>query len=109
MRDIRIFLSAQAGLFGAAALMCWGVIGDARFHSRAAIAETVIAGILILGLLGTFAAPSRSTMVALRDRDGGDWRRRSSTDYALHAAMLGLLVADILRIRRLRIRQRDPR
>jgi len=45
------FLAAEAALFAAASLVHAGVLGHAYGHARAATAEGIIAGVLILGLL----------------------------------------------------------
>lgn len=113
MKTIRVWLAAQAGLFAVAALMHRGAFGAAHVHVRAATAESVIAGILLLGLLATIAVPLRAAVIALVVQILAGIGTgigivmvaigvgpHTPIDYVLHAAMLGLIIAGILHTRR---------
>ncbi len=65
MRTIRIFLIVQIALFAAAALMHFGVIIGGHRHPQARIAETVIAAVLLAGLLWTLIRPASARVVAI--------------------------------------------
>jgi hypothetical protein len=66
MKYIRTFLSIEAGAFGIAALVHAGVVSDGYQHRQAAIAESVIAAVLLLALLASAIThrPSRAMGLA---------------------------------------------
>ena len=113
MSTTRIWLAAQAGLFAGAALMHRGVFGAQHIHSRAATAESVIAGLLLLGLLGIIVVPLRTAVIALVVQVLAGIGTcigivmvaigigpHTPLDIALHAAMLVLIIAGIIHTRR---------
>jgi len=61
----RPFLAAEAAGFAAAALVHAGILARAYEHAKAATAETVIGGVLLLALVGTLAAPRLTRTIAL--------------------------------------------
>ncbi|MGQ0797477.1 MAG: hypothetical protein ACT4OI_06425 [Methanobacteriota archaeon] len=56
---IRIFLIAQAATFLGAAMLHLGLV-EGSMHLRAGIAESVIAPVLLAGLIGTWLRPAAS-------------------------------------------------
>ena len=62
---VRKFLTADVAIFATAALVHAGILLSGLEHSRARIAEGVIAGVLAAGLAATFAAPASSRTIGL--------------------------------------------
>ena len=108
MKPVRVFLGIEAAAFASAALVHGGLVLDGYQHRQAWIAESVIAGVLALGLLVTLASPrlTRSaglgaqgfallgtcvgiTMIAIGVGP------RSVFDVVLHAGFVALLVAGL--------------
>lgn len=65
MAQVRTLLALQALAFLLAALVHAGVLAGGYEHREAMIAESVIAGVLTLGLLATQAAPGRARAIGL--------------------------------------------
>ncbi len=106
---LRWFLVADVLTFAAAALVHAGLLAHGLEHSEARIAESVIAAVLLAGLIGTFVAPGSS-------RAFGLWAQgfallgtivglftiaigvgpRTAFDITLHAGMVALLVAGLV-------------
>ena len=70
MTTMRRFVTAEVAVFGLAALVHAGILVRGYEHRQAAIAETVIAAVLALGLAVSLVAPGWS-------RAAGSARRRS--------------------------------
>lgn len=110
---VRWFLVAEAILFGVASLVHAGVLVSGLEHASARTAEGVIAVVLLLGLIGTVAAPGRTrafglgaqgfallgTLVGLTMIAIGVGPR-TPFDLTLHAAMIALLITGLLRTAR---------
>jgi hypothetical protein len=62
---VRVFLLVEAIAFAAAALVHAGLVTDGHQHRQAMIAESVIAVILMLGLLASITSPPRSREAGL--------------------------------------------
>lgn len=77
IRTVRAFILFEAITFVAAALIHFGMLFDAYRHREAGTAESVIAGVLLVGLGLTWARPP--------------WRRRAAIG-AQAFAILGVLV-----------------
>jgi hypothetical protein len=109
---VRWFLVAEIALFGAAALMHAGILLQGHEHLAARTAETVIALVLLGGLLWSVAAPVQirlagfaaqtfallGTLVGLFTIVIGIGPR-TSVDLILHATMIVLLVAGLFATR----------
>ncbi len=65
MRAIRIFLFVQIALFVFAALTHAGILISGHRHRQAQIAETIIAAVLVAGLLLTVIRPSWARAIAI--------------------------------------------
>jgi hypothetical protein len=112
---VRSFLSLEASVFGAAALIHAGVLVAGYEHAKARTAETVIALALVAGLMATIMAPRSSrgiglaaqsfalagTLVGLLTIAVGVGPR-TALDLTLHAAMVALLVSGLLLVARRR-------
>ena len=108
MRRIRSFLSLEAVVFGAAALVHTGVLVQGYAHREAATAEGVIGLVLLLGLAATVAMPAATrrlglatqgfalagTMVGLFTIVMGVGPQ-TAFDVALHAGMVALLLTGL--------------
>jgi hypothetical protein len=106
---LRWFLTADALTFVAASLVHAGVLLRGLEHPQARIAESVIAAVLLAGLVGTLVAPASSraiglwaqgfallgTMVGLFTIAIGVGPR-TAFDLTLHAGMVALLVAGLV-------------
>ena len=107
MTTMRRFVTAEVAVFGLAALVHAGVLVRGYEHRQAAIAETVIAAVLALGLAVSLVAPGWSraagvgaqafalfgtlvglTMIAIVGP-------QTTLDLTLHAAMITLLAAGL--------------
>lgn len=84
MERIRIFLSVEAAAFGLAALVHTGTLLDGYQHREAAIAESVIAAVLILGLIVNALRPHLHRLVGL-----------GAQGFALLGTLVGLLTIAI--------------
>jgi hypothetical protein len=62
---LRTFLAFEAAAFGAAALTHFGVLFDGYKHHEAAIAESLIALVLVAGLTTSLARPELTRDAAL--------------------------------------------
>lgn len=108
-----LLLLAEAACFGAASLVHRGFLVGGYEHDRAAVAETVIGAVLLLGALLTAIRPSRArafgvaaqvfaiagTLVGLFTVAIGVGPR-TAPDLAYHASILALLVAGLALTRR---------
>jgi hypothetical protein len=65
MRAIRALLVVQIALFAYAALTHLGIISTNHRHPPAGTAESVIGAVLLIGLLGSWMAPSLIRSVAV--------------------------------------------
>jgi hypothetical protein len=106
-------LSAEAALFGAAALTHTGLLTEGHQHSKAATAESVIALVLIAGLIGTFLGPSSTRTIALGVQGFAllgtlvgiftiaiGIGPRTALDLVIHACMIALLAFGSLTVAR---------
>ena len=106
---IRMLLAAEAVVFGIASSIHAGVLLSGYEHREARIAETVIAVVLLAGLVVTLAAPSMSRRAGLLSQGFAllgtivgavmiaiGVGPRSALDYALHTTMIVLLVSGIV-------------
>jgi hypothetical protein len=108
-RVVRSFLAVQAAVFAIAALLHAGMLAGGYEHERARTAETVIAAVLLAGLVATFVAPAVArpaalaaqgfallgTMVGLVTIAIGIGPR-TLVDLALHAMMIALLATGLI-------------
>ena len=109
MKPVRTFLALEAIAFGIAALIHAGVLTNGYQHREATIAESVIAGVLTLGLLVTLMNPRSSraagltvqgfaflgTLVGIFTMAIGVGPQ-SRFDVALHSGFVTLLIAGLL-------------
>lgn len=58
MHTTRVFLLCEAAAFAVAAAIHSGMLVSGYEHSRARIAESVLAAVLLLGLVASFVQPS---------------------------------------------------
>ncbi len=65
MNRVRVFLGTEAFAFASAALVHGGVVLDGYRHREAWIAESVIAGVLALGLVVSLLGPRLTRAAAL--------------------------------------------
>lgn len=113
MTLVRIVLAVQSAGFALAALVHGGVITAGFQHREAMIAESVIAAVLVAGLLAALAAPAWSRAVglgvqgfALLGTFVGIFTMvigvgpQSTFDVALHAGFVTLLVAGLVAVAR---------
>jgi hypothetical protein len=112
---VRSFLSLEASVFGAAALIHAGVLATGYEHAKAQTAETVIALALIAGLVATVISPLSSRTIGLAAQAFAlagtlvglftiavGVGPRTALDLALHVAMIALLVSGLLLVARRR-------
>ena len=110
---VRRWLSAEAAIFGAAALIHIGVLIDGYQHAKAATAESVIALVLIAALAATAIAPSSSRAIGLGAQGFAllgtlvglftiaiGVGPRTALDLLIHACMIGLLIFGCLAVAR---------
>lgn len=64
IRTLRLFLAIEALAFLTAALIHFGILFQGYEHPKAPIAESVIGGVLIIGLLATFVNPNQAATFA---------------------------------------------
>ena len=108
MNHARLFLAVEAISFGAAALVHAGWLASGYEHREAAIAESVIAGVLTLGLAASLLAPASSRAIALAVQAFAllgtmvgvftmviGVGPQSAFDIALHAGFIALLIAGL--------------
>lgn len=111
--DVRWFLSLQAIVFGAASMVHSGVVMRGYEHREAAIAESVIGLVLLLGLAASVMAPRASRAAGLAAQGFAllgtlvgmvtiaiGIGPRTAFDVALHLGMIALLVAGLVRVAR---------
>lgn len=102
---VRRLLTTEAAIFGVAALIHLGVLIDGYQHAKAATAESVIALVLIAGLVATAVAPSSSRAIGLGAQGFAllgtlvglftiaiGVGPRTAIDLLIHACMIGLLI-----------------
>jgi hypothetical protein len=65
MRAVRMFLIVQIALFVFAALTHSGILMSGHRHRQACIAETVIAAVLVTGLLWSLIRPGSMRAIAI--------------------------------------------
>jgi hypothetical protein len=108
-----LLLLAEAACFGVASVVHRGLLVGGYEHDRAAVAETVIGAVLLLGALLTVIRPSRArglgvaaqmfaivgTLVGLFTVAIGVGPQ-TAPDLAYHASILALLVAGLALTRR---------
>lgn len=106
---VRWFLLAEAALFGIASVIHAGVLLQGYEHVQARTAETVIALVLLAGLLGSALAPPRArafglgaqafallgTLVGVAMIAIGVGPR-TALDLTLHVTMVSLLVVGLV-------------
>lgn len=113
MRHTHLILVVEALGFALAALVHAGVLVDGYQHREAMIAESVIAGVLALGLVTSLAAPGSSRAIglgvqafALLGTLVGIFTiaigvgPQSRFDLALHAGFVTLLIAGLVVVAR---------
>jgi uncharacterized membrane protein HdeD (DUF308 family) len=116
MKHVRTFLGIEAIAFGTAALIHAGVLTDGYQHREATIAESIIAGVLTLGLLLTMIGARSSRSVALAVQGFAllgtlvgilaiaiGVGPQSRFDVALHAGFVTLLIAGLTIVSRRRL------
>jgi hypothetical protein len=102
---VRRLLTTEAAIFGVAALIHLGFVIDGYQHAKAATAESVIALVLIAGLVATAVAPSSSRAIGLGAQGFAllgtlvglftiaiGVGPRTAIDLLIHACMIGLLI-----------------
>lgn len=113
MQYIPLFLTLQALVFGIAALIHGGVLVRGYEHQQAMIAESVIAAVLVLGLIAGALAPARRRAFALAAQAFAllgtcvglvtiaiGVGPQSVFDLTLHAIMIVLLIAGLIVVAR---------
>lgn len=116
MKHVRTFLGIEAIAFVMAALIHAGVLTDGYEHHEATIAESVIAGVLTLGLLGSVMSPRSSRAIGLAVQGFAllgtlvgiftmavGVGPQSRFDVALHAGFVALLIAGLAAVARRRV------
>jgi len=116
MKHVRTFLGIEAIAFGTAALIHAGVLTDGYQHREATIAESIIAGVLTLGLLVILISARSSRSVALAVQGFAllgtlvgilaiaiGVGPQSRFDVALHAGFVTLLIAGLTIVSRRRL------
>jgi hypothetical protein len=115
MKHVRTFLGIEAIAFGIAALVHAGVLTDGYQHREALIAESVIAGVLMIGLMVTVMNPRSSRAVGLTVQGFAllgtlvgiftmaiGVGPQSRFDVALHTGFVTLLIAGLVIVARRR-------
>jgi hypothetical protein len=110
---VRRFLSLEAAVFGSAALVHAGMLVRGYEHSSARTAESVIALVLLVGLVASFVMPESSRGIGLGAQGFAllgtgvgiitiviGVGPRTALDLSLHVAMVVLLVAGLVVIGR---------
>ena len=113
MKHLHIFLIVEALSFALAALVHAGILIDGYQHREAMIAESVIAGVLALGLAACLAVPGSSRVIGLGAQGFAllgtlvgiftiaiGIGPQSTFDLALHAGFVTLLVAGLIVVAR---------
>lgn len=110
---VRVFLAAEVALFALASLLHRGVLAHGFEHSRAAVAESIIALVLAIGFAISVYSPREARVAAL-------WTQgfallgvcvgvvmiligvgpRTGLDYGIHGVMAVTLIAGISVARR---------
>jgi ABC-type uncharacterized transport system permease subunit len=109
MKHIRTFLCVEAIAFGTAALVHAGLLTDGYQHREAAIAESVIAGVLTLGLVLSVMSPRSGRAAGLAVQGFAllgtfvgiftiaiGIGPQSRFDVALHAGFVALLITGLI-------------
>jgi ABC-type uncharacterized transport system permease subunit len=115
MTLVRLFLFTEAAAFALAALVHAGVPADGYQHREAAIAESVIAAVLSLGLLVSVSSPRSSRAAGLAAQGFAllgtcvgiltmaiGVGPQSRFDVGLHAGFITLLVTGLVAVGRRR-------
>jgi hypothetical protein len=115
---VRWFLSLEAAAFAAAALIHTGVLAHGYEHSKAATAESVIAVVLLAGLVTSVAAPDSSRTAALAVQAFAllgtfvglftiaiGVGPRTPFDFVLHAGFVATLITGLVLVARGRVGQ----
>jgi hypothetical protein len=108
MKHIRTFLCIEAIAFGTAALIHAGILTGGYQHREAAIAESVIAGVLTLGLIVSVMSPGSGRAAGLAVQGFAllgtlvgiftiviGIGPQSTFDVALHAGFVALLITGL--------------
>lgn len=108
-RWTKLLLAFQAALFAAASLVHAGVLLGGHEHSRAAIAEGVIALALLAGLIASLVRPASTRTIALVTQGFAllgtlvgtfiiavGVGPQTTADYVFHAVLLALLVSGLV-------------
>lgn len=64
-RTVRRFLLLEAAAFGVAALVHFGVLMTGGEHCRAGIAESIITGVLLAGLIASYVRPASARRLGM--------------------------------------------
>jgi ABC-type uncharacterized transport system permease subunit len=109
MKHIRTFLCVEAIAFGTAALVHAGTLTDGYQHREAAIAESVIASVLTLGLMASVMSPRSGRAAGLAAQGFAllgtfvgiftiaiGIGPQSRFDVALHAGFVALLITGLI-------------
>jgi hypothetical protein len=112
-RLVRSLLSLEASVFGTAALMHAGALVSGYEHGKAETAESVIALVLIAGVIATISAPSASRGIGLAAQAFAllgtlvgiftiiiGVGPRTALDLMLHAIMVTLLLSGLFVVAR---------
>jgi ABC-type amino acid transport substrate-binding protein len=115
MKHTRTFLFIEAFAFGTAALVHAGMLTDGYRHHEAMIAESVIAGVLTLGLAVSVLSPRSGRAVGLAVQGFAllgtlvgvftiviGIGPQSRFDVALHAGLIALLITGLTVVARRR-------
>jgi hypothetical protein len=118
---IRTFLLVQAATFIGAATLHFGVLIQGFADARAAVPESVIASVLLAGLIATWIRPTRARGIGLVVQGFGlagtlvglfiiviGIGPRTLPDLVIHATMLAELVGGLVVAARVRINQTTP-
>lgn len=119
MHSIRVLLSLEALGFATAALVHAGALLQGYEHREAMVAESVIAVVLVLGLVGGAIAPPRRRAVALAVQGFALMGTlvgivmiavgigpQSAFDVVLHTGFVALLIAGLAATARFRLAPR---
>jgi hypothetical protein len=122
MKHVRTLLCIEAIAFGTAALVHAGVVIEGYRHREATIAESVIAGVLTLGLAVSVMSPPSSRAVGLAVQGFAllgtlvgiftiaiGIGPQSRFDVALHVGFVVLLIAGLAIVARRRAHFAPPR
>jgi hypothetical protein len=116
MKHVQTFLGVEAIAFATAALVHAGILMDGYQHRQAGIAEGVIAGVLLLGLMVSLLRPRSSRVAGLAAQGFAllgtlvgitmisiGVGPQSAFDVALHVCFVTLLVTGLIVVARRRL------